>query len=107
MYLKLQIEDMASIPFSARSLPPYTEKSGLKEKAIESSRENYSRHVQRVNQVIKRWVETKFRANQPPQPPNWVETKEEGKELQDIEKLPQGAVVTKKNIHGEIVFPQK
>jgi len=76
MYLKLQIDDQASHPFSARSLPPFTDTTGLKGRAVASSREKYSRDVERIEKVIKKWSETKFRSGQPPEPPAWA-TREE------------------------------
>lgn len=72
MYLKLQVDDMATQPFSAMSLAPYTDKTNLTEKAVMSSRQTYGRDVEKVEKLIKKWTETKFRPGQPPQPPQWA-----------------------------------
>ena len=76
MYLKLQIDDQASQPFSARSLTPIKDATNLKERAVQISREKYSKDVERVEKVIKKWIETKFRPGQPPQPPEWARNEE-------------------------------
>ena len=76
MYIKLQIDDQSSMPFSARSFPPLKDHTNLKERAVQLSREKYSREVERVEKRVKKWTETKFRPGQPPQPPEWA-TKEE------------------------------
>lgn len=60
MYLKLQIEDMISAPFSARGLAPRDQSSGLREEAIRLSRTQYSRRVEVVEEKIRRWAETRF-----------------------------------------------
>lgn len=72
MYLKLQINDSSSQPFSARSLAPYTNTTGQKDKAIDASRAKYSHDLEKVDFTIRRWVETKFRPGQPPLPPAWA-----------------------------------
>ncbi|MDP2671255.1 MAG: type IV secretion system DNA-binding domain-containing protein [bacterium] len=72
MYLKLQIDDFSSTPFSARSLAPYTDATNLHERAVQISRMNYSRPVERVEKMIKKWTETKFRLGQPPLLPAWA-----------------------------------
>ncbi len=71
IYLKLQVDDVATRPFSARSLSPYQNSTNLREKAIHISRTKFSRPVERVEKMIKKWTETKFRPGQPPQPPAW------------------------------------
>jgi hypothetical protein len=60
MYLKLQVEDMSSPPFSARSLPPRADRTGSREEAIRLSRSQYSRRVEVVEEKIRRWAETHF-----------------------------------------------
>jgi len=72
MYMKLQIDDTISRPFSAQSLPSIKESAGMKERAISMSRSKYSRPVERVEQVIKKWTETTFKSGQPPRPPAWA-----------------------------------
>ena len=71
MYMKLQIDDQSSMPFSARSLPPFTDATNLRERAIQLSREKFANNVERVEKVIKKWTETKFQPGQPPRPPEW------------------------------------
>lgn len=125
MYLKLQIGDMASLPFSARSLPPYIDKTGLKESAIQASRSKYSRDRAKVDQIIRRWVETKFRPNQPPLLPAWtvlpegekvvreapVEGQEENSsqvsEKPEQPKIPEPVGLGEGKLQGEVVFPPK
>jgi hypothetical protein len=60
MYLKLQIDDMSSAPFSARSLAPRNDETGSREEAIRLSRSQYSRRVEVVEEKIRRWAETHF-----------------------------------------------
>jgi len=72
MYLRLQIDDMASQPFSAVSLPPASDPTHLAQRAVAASRAKYGRDVEKVERLIKKWTETKFRPGQPPQPPAWA-----------------------------------
>lgn len=72
MYLKLQIDDQASKPFSAISLAPPSDATNLSQRAIQISREKFGRDVEKVEKLIKKWTETKFRLGQPPQPPLWA-----------------------------------
>ncbi len=81
MYLKLQVDNSQSTPFSAVSLPPVKDATGLHERAIASSRFKFGRPVERIEKVIKKWTETKFRPGLPPLPPAWA-TKEEQKVVQ-------------------------
>lgn len=76
MYLKLQIDDTQSQPFSAVSLAPAGDATFMKDRAISASRSKYSRNVENVEKVIKKWTETKFKAGQPPQPPAWAVNEE-------------------------------
>lgn len=122
MYLKLQIDDMSSQPFSARSLSPYTDRSNLKDKAIEESRQRYSRPLEKVDITIRKWVETRFRLGLPPQPPAWassvaaptIEAPVEGTHLAPVvvgQPPAQPNVISPNhvvdNISGEVVFPAK
>jgi len=82
MYLKLQVDDTQSMPFSARSLPPVTDATSLRERAVAASRSKYGRPVERVEKIIKKWSETRFRPGAPPQPPAWaVEEEQKVKEV--------------------------
>jgi hypothetical protein len=82
MYLKLQIDDTQSKPFSARSLPPATAgATNVREKAVAVSRSKFGRPVERVEKIIKKWSETRFRPGQPPQPPEWA-----AKETQKVQE---------------------
>ncbi|MEX0621533.1 MAG: type IV secretion system DNA-binding domain-containing protein [Candidatus Woykebacteria bacterium] len=76
MYLKLQIDDTQSQPFSAVSLAPATDATNTKERAISASRTKYGRGVENVEKIIKKWIETRFKAGQPPQPPAWATAEE-------------------------------
>ncbi|PIV50466.1 hypothetical protein CO115_02755 [Candidatus Falkowbacteria bacterium CG_4_9_14_3_um_filter_36_9] len=64
-YLKLMIDGIASDPFSARGLPPLTEKekTGNKEKVINVSRERYASRRELVEDKISRWHEDRQEAN--------------------------------------------
>jgi hypothetical protein len=72
VYLKLQIDNMASAPFSAKTLPPFADVTGMREQAIMLSRAKYSKPIERVEKIIRRWTETKFRLGGPPIPPQWA-----------------------------------
>lgn len=72
IYMKLQIDDQVSAPFSALSLAPLEGKTGVKEQAITSSRMKYARPRDRVEKIIRKWAETKFRSGQAPIPPAWA-----------------------------------
>jgi len=90
MYLKLQVDDTQSPPFSSRSLPPATSATGLRERSVAASRTKYGRPVERVEKIIKKWSETRFRAGQPPQPPAWAIEEE-----QRVKEVPvEGQVAT-------------
>lgn len=77
MYLKLQIEDTQSQPFSAVSLPPAVDAVHTRDRAIAASRAKYSRNVENVEKIIKKWTETRFIPGQPPQPPQWAVKEEQ------------------------------
>ncbi|HEX7455899.1 MAG TPA: type IV secretion system DNA-binding domain-containing protein [Candidatus Nanoarchaeia archaeon] len=83
MYLKLQVDDTQSQPFSARSLPTAVGATHLRERAVAASRAKYGRPVERIEKIIKKWSETKFIPGQPPQPPAWAI-----KEEQKIQEVP-------------------
>ncbi len=72
MYLKLQVDDQSSKPFSARSLPSFADATGLRDRAVALSRQKYGKDVERIEKVIKKWTETKFRPGAPPLPPPWA-----------------------------------
>ena len=57
MYLKLMIDGIASSPFSARGLPPFSpeEVSGYEEAVINYSREKYASERAEVEEKIMRW----------------------------------------------------
>ena len=74
MYIKLCIDGMTSVPFSAKSLPPRYTPYGLKDRVIESSREKYSVDRMIIEDKIMRWSQQKYsdkgnrsvmRSNQP------------------------------------------
>jgi len=56
-YIKLMIDGIASDPFSARGLAPFSkeEKTNNKEKAIKISRERYAKKKEIVEEKISRW----------------------------------------------------
>ncbi len=55
MYIKLCIDGMTSIPFSARSLPPRFEPFGLKDEVVRHSRETYGVSKEVIEEKIQRW----------------------------------------------------
>ena len=60
MYIKLCIDGMTSVPFSAKSLPPRYIPYGLKDRVIEASREKYSMDREVIEDKIKRWSSQKY-----------------------------------------------
>jgi hypothetical protein len=60
MYIKLCIDGMTSIPFSAKSLPPRYIPYGLKDKVIEASREKYSMERDVIEDKISRWSKQQY-----------------------------------------------
>ena len=55
MYIKLSIDGMTSVPFSARSLPPRFEPFGLRTQVVASSREKYGTAKEVIEDKILRW----------------------------------------------------
>ena len=55
MYIKLSVDGMTSVPFSARSLPPRFEPFGLRSQVIASSREKYGTAKEVIEDKILRW----------------------------------------------------
>ena len=98
MYLKLQIDDVASKSFSARSLAPYQDETNLHERAVQISRQKYARPVERVEKMIKKWTETKFRPGQAPLPPAWAI--EEDKQDHIVSDVPIEGVVAYEPVGG-------
>ena len=60
MYIKLCIDGMTSVPFSAKSLPPRYTPYGLKDRVIEASREKYSVDRMVIEDKIMRWSKQKY-----------------------------------------------
>lgn len=63
MYLKLCIDGMTSVPFSARSLPPRFEPFGLREEVIKYSRETYGTPREVIEDKIIRWSNQSYSEN--------------------------------------------
>ncbi len=63
MYIKLCIDGMTSVPFSAKSLPPRYQPYGLKSRVIESSREMYSVTREEIEDKIMRWSKQSYSEN--------------------------------------------
>ncbi len=55
IFLKLMIDGVASMPFSATSLPPIGSPTGSREKVIKVSRERYSKDRASIEDKILRW----------------------------------------------------
>ncbi|OGY26645.1 MAG: hypothetical protein A2Z24_03045 [Candidatus Woykebacteria bacterium RBG_16_44_10] len=108
MYLKLQIDDTQSQPFSARSLPPTANPTNTHDRAVAASREKYGRQVENVEKIIKKWSETRFRPGQPPQPPAW--SIREGQKVQETpvegEQAPKEEIVQSHHVYQRDVPEQ-
>lgn len=61
IYIKLMIDGMSSVPFSAVTLSPDVEKTLFKEQAISISREKFAKERVMIEERVKRWSETKFK----------------------------------------------
>ncbi len=58
MYLKLMIDGVGSVPFSASSLPPFPEPViSYRTEIIENSRKNFSKPRAEVEEIIRKWIE--------------------------------------------------
>ncbi len=58
MYLKLMIDGVGSVPFSASSLPPFPEPViSYRTEIIEHSRNNFSKKRAEVEEIIRKWNE--------------------------------------------------
>jgi hypothetical protein len=60
MYIKLCIDGMTSIPFSAKSLPPRYIPYGLKDQVIEASREKFAMDREVIEDKISRWSKQQY-----------------------------------------------
>lgn len=60
VYLKLMVDLTQSRPFSAVTMPPYTEKTNNRERVLALSREKYSRPREAVEERVKKWSEKQF-----------------------------------------------
>ncbi|MFA5622844.1 MAG: type IV secretion system DNA-binding domain-containing protein [Candidatus Dojkabacteria bacterium] len=87
MYIKLCIDGMTSVPFSARSLPPRFEPFGLKEKVIARSREKYGTPREVIEEKIIRWSNQSYseKGNRSQDKKDEVVSKKSGKSKYDIE----------------------
>lgn len=61
IYLKLMVDGVATDPFSAQVLPPWTkdEITGNKEKVITASRERYAEKREIIEEKINRWADSR------------------------------------------------
>ncbi|MFB6225876.1 MAG: type IV secretion system DNA-binding domain-containing protein [Candidatus Paceibacteria bacterium] len=55
IFLKLMIDGVASQPFSAKTLPPLGNSTGVKDKVVKVSRERYGRDREEVAEKIAKW----------------------------------------------------
>ena len=60
MYIKLCVDGMTSVPFSARSLPTRFEPFGLRDEVIQKSREKYGTPREVIEDKIERWSNQKY-----------------------------------------------
>ncbi len=56
VYMKLMINGVASVPFSARTLPPIANRTGNVDKVIKVSRERYAQPRKEIEEKIMRWA---------------------------------------------------
>lgn len=83
IYVKMAIDGVTSLPFSALTLPPRLEAAGNKDKIIALSRERYGRPRELVEQKIREWseegreqvAEQERRPKKKPSTPGWTTTK--------------------------------
>lgn len=55
IYLKLMIDGVTSMPFSATTLPPIGRVTGSEQKVVEQSRERYGGNRQNIEEHVSRW----------------------------------------------------
>ncbi|MCB9798168.1 type IV secretion system DNA-binding domain-containing protein [Candidatus Nomurabacteria bacterium] len=55
IFLKLMIDGVASMPFSATTLPPIANRTGSAQKVIQVSRERYGKPREKVEDKVSRW----------------------------------------------------
>lgn len=55
IYLKLMIDGVTSMPFSAATLPPIAHKTGSKERVIAQSQERYSGNREKIEAQVAKW----------------------------------------------------
>ncbi|MFZ5425246.1 MAG: type IV secretory system conjugative DNA transfer family protein [Patescibacteria group bacterium] len=61
MYIKMVINGTTSLPFSAKSVPPFVPRSATnRERALQLSRQNYGTDRRIVEERIRRWVDRQF-----------------------------------------------
>ena len=79
MYIKLCIDGMTSVPFSAKSLAPRYQPIGLKDEIVQSSREAYSIEREMIEDKIMRWSSQTYSEKG-----NRSVAKKEGKETVEV-----------------------
>ena len=60
MYVKLCVDGMTTVPFSAKSLPPRYERFGLKSEIVVASREKYGTPREEIEEKIQRWSDQTY-----------------------------------------------
>jgi hypothetical protein len=63
MYIKVCIDGMTSVPFSAKSLAPRYEPFGLKDDIINLSRENHGTSKEEIEDKVNRWSKQGYSDN--------------------------------------------
>ncbi len=59
IFLKLMIDGIASMPFSAGTLPPIAQRTGSLDKVVRASRERYAKRKEEIEEKVNRWSEEK------------------------------------------------
>lgn len=61
IYIKMMVDGMTSLPFSAMTLPPQGEPTNRKEEIVTMSRTKFSHDLEDVEVRIKKWTEMSFK----------------------------------------------
>lgn len=81
IYIKMMIEGMTSLPFSAMTLPAIGVVTNLRDQITTLSREKYSNNLKLVEERIGKWTDTKFTKNMKVIVNKPVEIEEENDEM--------------------------
>lgn len=86
-YVKLMIDGVSSVPFSANTLPPFTGNTGNTQKLVAVTRERYSSSRADVEEKIRRWSGMSTPEEQGEKDDEKKRKKRNKKKIKKIEKL--------------------